>query len=64
MYVSEETFVHLRQANEEQRLRELEYQRVARQRAAESAAAGGRRRGVIAHWFRPAPSTRSSLSHS
>jgi hypothetical protein len=63
MYVSEETFVHLRRANEEQRLRELEYRRVARQRVAD--ADGGRRPSVFAQLFhRPTHTTRSSLSRS
>ena len=63
MYVSEETFVHLRQAGEQQQLRELEYRRVARQRIAD--ATGGRRPGVFAQLFhRPTHTTRSSLSHS
>ena len=34
MYVSEDTFIHLRQAAEEQRNRELEYRRIAKERAA------------------------------
>ncbi len=34
MYVSENTFIHLRQAADERRDRELEYRRIARERAA------------------------------
>jgi hypothetical protein len=33
MYVSEDTFIHLRKAADEQRNRELEYRRIARERA-------------------------------
>ena len=33
MYVSEDTFIHLRQAADEQRSRELEYRRIAMERA-------------------------------
>ena len=33
MYVSEDTFIHLRQAADEQRSRELEYRRIALERA-------------------------------
>ena len=46
MYVSEDTFVHLRQAAEERQLRELEYRRIAHERGADtsSTAARGLRR--------------------
>ncbi len=33
MYVSEDTFIHLRKAADEQRNRELEYRRIAQERA-------------------------------
>lgn len=61
MYVSEDTFVHLRHAAEEQRLRELEYRRVARERAANSAppVRGGLRRFLR----RPAHSSPRPLAH-
>ena len=36
MYVSEDTFVHLRQAADERQLRELEYRRIARERGADT----------------------------
>lgn len=34
MYVSEDTFIHLRQAADEQRSREREYRRIAQERGA------------------------------
>jgi len=36
MYVSETTFLHLRQAEDERRSRELEYRRIAREREADT----------------------------
>ncbi|MEU1972058.1 hypothetical protein ABZ477_10405 [Microbacterium sp. NPDC019599] len=36
MYVSEDTFPHLRQAAEERLLRELEYRRVTKERVADT----------------------------
>jgi len=65
MYVSEVTFAHLRQAADEQQLRELEYRRIARERGAGTRSTAGRglrqlaqRIGHLAH---PAP---RPLSHS
>jgi hypothetical protein len=45
MYVSEDTFIHLRQAADEQRNRELEYRRIAQERGVgkKPATAGGLR---------------------
>jgi len=42
MYVSEDTFIHLRQAADEQLNRELEYRRIAHERAAGTTSTGGR----------------------
>ena len=42
MYVSEDTFVHLRQAADERQLRELEYRRIARERGADTSSSAGR----------------------
>jgi hypothetical protein len=65
MYVSEDTFIHLRQAADEQLNRELEYRRIAQEREAGTKPAAGRglrelvqRFGRVAH---PAP---RPLSHS
>ncbi len=44
MYVSENTFVHLREAADERQRRELEFRRMARERAAATAPAP--RRGL------------------
>ena len=64
MYVSEDTFVHLRQAADERQLRELEYRRIARERGADTTSTAGR--GLrqfaqrISHFGHPAP---RPLSH-
>ena len=64
MYVSEDTFVHLRQAADERLLRELEYRRIASERAADRPSKP--RRGLrqfavrIGHMAHPAP---RPLSH-
>ena len=59
MYVSEDTFVHLRQAADERRLRELEYRRIARERGADTSSSAGRGLRQLAQRIRrmghPAP---------
>lgn len=53
MYASEDVFVHLRRAADERQRRELEYLRIARERAADtaSAAAPGPRE-LVRRFFR------------
>ena len=64
MYVSEDTFVHLRQAAEERQLRELEYRRIARERGGRTTSTTGRGLRQLAqrigHLGHPAP---RPLSH-
>lgn len=60
MYVSEDSFTHLRQAADERQLRELEFRRRARERVAATTASAPRRglRGVLLRLRvspRPAP---------
>ena len=52
MYVSEGTFIHLRQAADEQLNRELEYRRIAQERDAETKPAAGRGLREIVQRFR------------
>ena len=65
MYVSEVTFDHLRQAADERLLRELEYRRIARERAADTAETVRRGPLRLVQWSRRAahPSPRP-LSHA
>ena len=65
MYASEDTFVHLRHAADERQLRELEYRRVAHERAAETASPT--RRGlqaVVLRLRRPQRQASRRLSHT
>lgn len=48
MYVSEDTFLHLREAAEERQRRELEYRRIAHERQAADDGSVARRRGLRA----------------
>jgi len=65
MYVSEDTFVHLRQAADERLLRELEYRRIAYERGADRTSKPGRGLRQLAvrigHWGHPAPRPISHL---
>lgn len=65
MYVSEDSFVHLRHAADERLNRELEYRRIAEERAADTrpGPARGAREAVqkLRRWAHPAP---RPLSHS
>ena len=65
MYVSESTFVHLRQAEDERQSQELEYRRIAYERSAGRTSASGHGlralAGRIGHWGHPAP---KPLSHA
>jgi hypothetical protein len=66
MYVSESTFVHLRQAEDERRSQELEYRRIARERKSESeseSTTGGGLRELIHRIRRSAQSRQRRLSH-
>ena len=64
MYVSESTFVHLRQAEDERQSQELEYRRIARERESESGTATGRGLGELIHRFRRSAHTpQRRLSH-
>jgi hypothetical protein len=66
MYVSEDTFIHLRKAADEQRSRELEYRRIAQERAAVTEPATGRGLRAFVQRFRHAeyrPQQRQ-LSHT
>ena len=66
MYVSESTFVHLRQAEDERRSQELEYRRIAQERAAESesgSSAGNGLRELIHRFRRSAHTPQRRLSH-
>ena len=64
MYVSESTFVHLRQAEDERQSQELEYRRIARERESESAAGtGGGLRELIHRFRRSTHTPQRRLSH-
>jgi hypothetical protein len=52
MYVSESTFLHLRQAEDERQSQELEYRRIAQERRAESGPPSGRGLRELVHRFR------------
>ncbi len=52
MYVSEDTFAHLRQAADERQRRELEYRRIAHERAADTASTAWRGPGELVQKFR------------
>ena len=54
MYVSENTFIHLRQAADERRDRELEYRRIARERAGVTKPAAARGLRAFVQRFRHA----------
>jgi hypothetical protein len=64
MYVSEDTFPHLREAAAERQRRELEYRRIARERAGDTGSTPRRGPRELVQIFRraahPAP---RSLSH-
>ncbi len=66
MYVSEVTFAHLRQAADERQLRELEFRRRARERAAATTASAPRRGlGTVLLRLRVSPHTpRGRFSHT
>jgi hypothetical protein len=64
MYVSESTFVHLRQAEDERQSQELEYRRIARERLSESGpVSGGGLRELIHRFRRSAHTPQRRLSH-
>ena len=64
MYVSESTFAHLRRAEDERQSQELEYRRIARERAAESGSTtGGGLRELIHRLRRPELRPQGRLSH-
>jgi hypothetical protein len=66
MYVSESTFVHLRQAEDERQSQEREYRRIAQERKAESESesiTGGGLRELIHRFRRSAPRLQGRLSH-
>lgn len=62
MYVSEHTFSHLRQAADEQLNREVEYRRVARERAAGSTPATQRRSHEFVQLFQRSAQKRPAHS--
>ena len=76
MYVSEVTFAHLRQAADERLHRELEYRRIAGERAADPTGTAGERaadttgaarrgpRRLVRRFRRPAHSSPRPLSHA
>ena len=65
MYVSENTFIHLRQAADERRDRELEYRRIARERAAVTKPATARGLRAFVQRFRHAEyRPQQRLSHT
>ena len=65
MYVSENTFIHLRQAADERRDRELEYRRIARERAAVTKPATARGLRAFVQRFRHAEyRPQRQLSHT
>ena len=65
MYVSEDTFIHLRRAADAQRDRELEYRRIARERAAASKPATARGLRAFVQRFRHAEyRPQRQLSHT
>jgi hypothetical protein len=64
MYVSENTFAHLRQAADERQRRELESRRVARERADADTSTGGRSlRELVLRFRHAAPAASPRLSH-
>ena len=65
MYVSEDTFIHLRQAADEQRNRELEYRRIAQERGAGTKPATTRGLRALVERFRHAEyRPQRQLSHT
>ena len=65
MYVSEDTFIHLRQAADERRDRELEYRRIAREREAVTKPATARGLRAFVQRFRHAEyRPQRQLSHT
>jgi hypothetical protein len=63
MYVSEDSFVHLRHAADERMHRELEYRRIAQERATDSSPTPGAATRLVHRiraWMHPAP---RRLSH-
>lgn len=64
MYVSETTFVHLRETAEAQLLQELERRRVARERAVTAPRTGLRLRDLLPGLHRPERTARERLRHS
>ena len=66
MYVSESTFVHLRQAEDERQSQEREYRRISQERQAESGSesiTGGGLRELIHRFRRSAHRPQRRLSH-
>lgn len=63
MYVSEDTFAHLRQAADERQRRELELRRITRERAAATSRGGRGLRELVLRFRRPAPVVSQRLSH-
>ena len=65
MYVSEDTFIHLRQAADEQRNRELEYRRIAQERGVGNEAGhGGRPAGAVQRFRHAEYRPQRQLSHT
>jgi hypothetical protein len=63
MYVSEDSFAHLRHAADERQRRELESRRIARERAATPSTGGRGLRELVLRLRRPAPVASRRLSH-
>jgi hypothetical protein len=64
MYASEVTFAHLREAADERQSRELEYRRIAHERAAETTSTSGRGLREFVQRFRHSARTAPGrLSH-
>ena len=63
MYVSEDTFGHLRQAADEQQRRELEYRRIAHERADTTSSTRGGLRAFIDSYRRSAHPVTRPLPH-
>lgn len=63
MYVSEDTFAHLRRAADERQRRELEFRRITRERAATAPRGGRGLRELVARFRHPAPVVSQRLSH-
>jgi len=65
MYVSEDSFHHLRQAADERQLRELEYRRMARERVADTTSTPRRGlRAIVLRLRRSPQSAPRLLSHT